>query len=126
MYENKNAKAIIANGTMEEIILERYLSNTIPISNQFSLKKVYKYTGNDYYRLRNYIESNLYTISKDTINITDNKRLLSNKSKEYVERLIKKVIYPETYKNNKFIYCTVGNGILFHSRRCRAQARSLV
>lgn len=69
MYENKNAKAIIANGTMEEIILERYLSNTIPISNQFSLKKVYKYTGNDYYRLRNYIESNLYTISKDLLTL---------------------------------------------------------
>lgn len=51
MYENKIAKALIANETIEKIILERYLFNAIPISNKFSLKKASKYTGTNYSRL---------------------------------------------------------------------------
>lgn len=105
MSVNKSATALIANETMEEIILESYLTNAMPTSNKFNLKKVYEHTGNNYYRLRNYIESNLYTISKEAIIITDNTHLLSDKAKEYVERLIKKAVYPENYKNNKIIYC---------------------
>lgn len=104
MFENKRAKALVANVTMEEIILERYLSNTIPISNKFSIKKLYKFTGHNYYRLRNYIESNLYTISKYTITITDNTQLLADQSKEYVERLIKKTIYLAKNINKKIVY----------------------
>lgn len=105
MYENKIAKALIANETIEKIILERHLFNAIPISNKFSLKKVSKYIGINYSRLQKYIESDLYTINKDTIYITENKQLLSDKSKKYIEDLIKEVIRPEKYKNNKFVYC---------------------
>lgn len=103
MFEKKSAKALVADSKMEAIILERYLTDTIPKSNKFNIKNVYKYTGYNYYRLRNYIESDLYTISKNTIDITDNIQLLSDKSKNYAEKQIIKVVSPEKYRNDKFV-----------------------
>lgn len=91
MSESKRAKALIASDKMDNIVLERYLTNAMPKSNKFCLKRIYKYTGYKYYNLRNYINSNLYTISKDTIDITGDIQLLSDKSKHHIEMLIKKV-----------------------------------
>lgn len=104
MFESKSAKALIATDKMNKIILERYLINDMPKSYKFELKKVYKYTGYKYLSLRKFVCSDLYTVSKETIDITCDAKLLSEKSKEYVSRLIKKIIYPSRHKNNKFVY----------------------
>lgn len=104
MFEAKIAKAVVATEKMESIILERFLTNAMPKSKKFYLKQVYKYIGYRYYSLRNYIHSDIYTIGKDVIEVTDNTQLLCDKSKKYVERLIKKVIYPANHEHDKFVY----------------------
>ena len=103
MLETKSAKAFIATKILEQIILERFLTNALPKSKKLYLKQVYKYTGYEYYSLRNYIHSDIFTISKDVIKITDNTQLLSDKSKKYIEKLIKKAIYPANHEQDKFI-----------------------
>lgn len=103
MNVNISARALVANETMEKIILERFLSDTMPKFNKFSLTKICIYTDNNYYRLRNYIKSDLYKINTNTVDITDDTQLLSNRSKQYVEKLIKNVISPTKHKNDKFV-----------------------
>lgn len=85
------------------MIMERYLTNAMPKSKKFCLKRINRYTGYKYYSLRNYINSDLYTISKDAIYITDDIQLLSNKSKHYIETLIKNIVCPSQYKDNHCI-----------------------
>lgn len=104
MSDIKSANALFATDKMEKIILEKFLADDIPGSKKFNLKQVCKYTGCKYYNLRNYIHSDLYTISKDSIEITDDIQLISHRSKEYVERLIKKMVRPAKYENNKYVY----------------------
>ncbi len=104
MSVRKNAEALVASDLLEEIILERYLSGVMPQENKLCLKEIYIYTGYNYYNMRNYINSNLFTISKDAIYISGDMQLLSCKSKEYVEGLIKKMICPKKYENDKYVY----------------------
>lgn len=104
MSDSISAKAVVATGTMDEIILEKFLTKSMPKSNKFCLKQVYENTGFKFDNLRKYVYSDLFTIGKDTIDITNDMQLLSDKSREYIEQLIKKVIRPAKYENSKFNY----------------------
>lgn len=104
MYYKKDADANFAAGLLNDIILERYLIKFLPKNRQYSFQAIKKSTGYNFLYFRDYVNSELFTINKTTIDITDDERLLSKKSKSYCERLIKKLVFPANYKHDKYIY----------------------
>ena len=60
MFDNKNAIAVIAAEVLENTILERILTNSLPANTQFSIKELKKLTDFNYWSLRNYLNSDLY------------------------------------------------------------------
>ncbi|MDE6586609.1 MAG: hypothetical protein K2K80_08015 [Clostridia bacterium] len=101
--DKKSATATFATALLEDIILERYLINVIPENRQYSLQAIKKLTGYDFLPISNYVSSELFTINKTTIEITENTQLLSDKSKNYCKTLIQKLIFPSNYEQDKFI-----------------------
>ncbi len=104
MFDNKNAIAVIAAEVLENTILERILTNSLPANRQFSIKELKKLTDFNYWSLRNYLNSDLYTIHKEKVDITADKRLLVEASENYCKYLIKKYVYPSKYENDELIY----------------------
>lgn len=104
MSDKKSATAVTATKFLEDIILERYLINIIPKNRQYSFSTIKKLTGYNFLPIRGYIKSDLFAINEYSIEITDNTQLLLERSKNYCEKLIKKIVYPALYKYNDFIY----------------------
>lgn len=104
MSTKKSAEALNATAIISNIILERNLIHKLPYNKQISFTKMSKQIRYNLPRLRNYIYSEIFTLSNSNIKITDDNELLINKSKDYCMRLIKKYIYPSQFEKDEYVF----------------------
>ncbi|MCI8499154.1 MAG: hypothetical protein HFE28_00885 [Clostridia bacterium] len=100
----KSFNASYAEMKLDTIILERYLCNLLPENRSFSLNEIQYLTGYNFKNLQKYMSSSIFEINKNTIYITDNQQLLSEKTMEYCKYLIKKYIFPSKYTQDQFAF----------------------
>lgn len=89
---------------LETIILERYLCNLLPENRKFSLSNIQNLTGYNFKHLQKNVLSSLFKINNNTIFITDDRQLLSEKTTEYCKYLIKKYIFPSQYTQEQYAF----------------------
>lgn len=104
MSDKKNAIAAVATISLDAIILERNMVKIIPKNRTYSLETIKRLTGYNFSTIRKYADSELFTLDKANIVITDDTRLLEEKTKHYAEMLIKKLVFPSRYKHDEAIY----------------------
>ena len=80
MFDIKNAKAFLATDKLEIIIMERFLTNTIPKSKKFCLKQVYDYFFDNNGILKCDLDTNINMLIKNFLN-TIIYELIDNKAK---------------------------------------------
>ncbi len=88
------------------IILEKFITHTIPNNNEITFEYLINVIScnEQEIKLTDHYKNKLYEIGKFSIKLTDNKTLLLQKSKDYINNLIRKYINPSRYKNNRYIY----------------------
>lgn len=104
MSTEKLAQATIAMGDIEYTILENYLLKTLPKDNFFTFEYFKNITSLDFSRFWRYLKSDLFTIKKKKIIITENKQILNEHAKKYCKNLILKNIHPSKFRKDETMY----------------------
>lgn len=95
----KASYALQASMHLNEIILEKYIANTLPENRKIDMKELNAITNYNYYELRKYLGNNYYRVKGKTINVIADNQYLSEQSKLYCKRLILNLIPPSTEKD---------------------------
>ncbi len=101
-----NSYALQASMHLNDIIIEKYLSGTLPETRQISMKELSKYSAYyDYTKLRKYLGNNFYRVNGEDIKVIADNELLSEKAKLHCKRKILKLITPSKFEQYSFENC---------------------
>ena len=123
MSDSKSAQAVITAGILTDIILERNLIGAIPRNRQIPLENIKKLTCGKLSNIHKYVSIDLFTVHKTTLEVTDNDKLLSEKTLEYCRQAIKKFVCPSKHEQDEYIYNV---GILYNETYYTAEEKSFI
>ncbi len=92
--------AMLASDSIDKIILERFLVKAIPKNRMISYKQLKKLTDLKIKRKYKLLKSELFSVHKNDIEVTENEQLLTENANEYIKALIKKYVIPSRFTGN--------------------------
>ena len=89
--------AILASDTIDKIILERFLIKAIPQNRRIPYEQLERLTHLKVKQKHNLLESKLFKIHENCIEIAENEQLLTESANGYIKALIKKYVIPSRF-----------------------------
>lgn len=96
------SQALQASATLNDIILEKFISGTLPVTRQISFAELYLITVYDYRKLKKYIGNKYYIAEKNYIKVIADDRLLAEYSKDYLKRCVLKLVMPSKFSMDDY------------------------
>ena len=101
MNIKQETRALFASNLIDKIILERFLIRVIPKNRLIPYEQLERLTHLKIKGKYNLLESELFLIHKNNIEVTEDEQLLTEKANEHIRELIKKYVVPSRFAGNE-------------------------
>lgn len=96
------SQTLQASATLSDIILEMFISGTLPETRQINITELYLITVYDYKKLKNFIGNDYYIVEKNYIKVTADDKYLAEFSRNYLKRCILKLVIPSKFSKDDY------------------------
>lgn len=96
------SQALRASATLSDIILEKFISGTLPETRLIGFDELYLITVYDYKKLKKFMGNNYYTFKGDYVKVTTDERFLAEYSRNYLKRCILTLVKPSKFSIDDF------------------------